>query len=240
MNPMNDQRFFDLAMKVIANQSTDAERTELDALLARQPELKAEFERLRGEAALAREVLPLVDATQATAGEFPTYARGRLQTKVRQTFGRPKPESEDREGKVAWLQGWRWWLGLATAAALIAVLLVPVLNQPRQITIQLAMLDVAGGTRSTETNEVAVLESHWPGTRVQTLSTPGELAGWAANWPGAEQQPAAKIIYDRSAGEVRVLGRWRGKPFQKTFPVEQDLAAALNQAKTFVLEQTRQ
>ena len=240
MNSMNDERFFDLAMKVIANQSTDTERAELDALLAGQPELKAEFERLRGEATLAKEVLPLVDATEATTGEFPAYARGRLQTKVRQTLGRPGSAPEEREDKAAWLLGWRWWLGLATATALIVLLLVPILNQPRQIRIQLAMLDVAGGTRGTDTNEVTLLERHWQGTRLQTFSTSGELAGWEKNWPRAKMQPAVKIIYDRAAGEVRVLGRWEGKPFQKTFPVEPDLAAALNQAKAFVREQTRQ
>ena len=32
MNSMNDERFFDLAMKVIARQAGDAERAELDAL----------------------------------------------------------------------------------------------------------------------------------------------------------------------------------------------------------------
>jgi uncharacterized protein involved in exopolysaccharide biosynthesis len=47
MNPMmNDEHFFDLAMKAIARQTTDAERAELDALLASQPELRQEFERL--------------------------------------------------------------------------------------------------------------------------------------------------------------------------------------------------
>ena len=59
MNSMNDQRFFDLAMKVIARQSTDAECAELDALLASQPELKREFERLQADARIAKEVLPL-------------------------------------------------------------------------------------------------------------------------------------------------------------------------------------
>ena len=76
MNSMNDERFFDLAMKVIARQATDAERTELDARLARDPDLRAEFERLQADARTARDALPLVDATQATAGELPAYARG--------------------------------------------------------------------------------------------------------------------------------------------------------------------
>ena len=92
MNSMNDERFFDLAMKVIARQATDAERAELDALLAREPDLKAELARLQADVRTARDALPLVDATQETAGELPAYARGRLQTKVRQTIGRPAVE----------------------------------------------------------------------------------------------------------------------------------------------------
>ena len=62
MNSMNDERFFDLALKAIARQCTDAERAELDALLAKQPELQAEMERLRSDARLAKEVMPLVAA----------------------------------------------------------------------------------------------------------------------------------------------------------------------------------
>src|SRR5438552_3766878 len=103
--PMNDQRFFDLAMKVIAGQSSSAERAELDALIAAQPELKEQFEQLRAEARTAREVVPLLDATGAKAGELPAYARGRLQTKVRQALGGPQPIAEptrQRELKMMW------------------------------------------------------------------------------------------------------------------------------------------
>ena len=80
---MNDQEFFDLALKVIAQQASEADRAELDTLVARQPELKAEFERLQADTRLAREVLPMVNATEATAPELPAWARGQLQTKVR-------------------------------------------------------------------------------------------------------------------------------------------------------------
>jgi len=37
--------------------------------------LKAEWERLQADAQLAREVVPLVAATQASGGELPSYAR---------------------------------------------------------------------------------------------------------------------------------------------------------------------
>src|SRR5437667_12024582 len=98
MISMNDERFFDLAMKAIARQSTDAERAELESLLANQPELKAQFEQIRAEAHLAKEVLPLAAAAESTAGELPGYARERLQTKVRQTLGR----SEGAKEKSSW------------------------------------------------------------------------------------------------------------------------------------------
>ena len=51
---MNDQRFFDLAMKVIARQANDAERADLDALLAREAELRAKFTRLEKDALVAK------------------------------------------------------------------------------------------------------------------------------------------------------------------------------------------
>ena len=56
---MNDERFFDLAMKVIARQATEAERAELDARLAREPELRAEFARLQADVRVAKDALPL-------------------------------------------------------------------------------------------------------------------------------------------------------------------------------------
>ena len=57
MNSMNDQSFFDLAMKVIARQATDAERAHLDALLAQEAELRAEFARLETDARAAKDAL---------------------------------------------------------------------------------------------------------------------------------------------------------------------------------------
>ena len=73
---MSDQRFFDLAMKAIAHQPTDAERAELDALLAREPGLRAEFARLQADVRLAKEVLPLVDATSPRRLSFPPTRAG--------------------------------------------------------------------------------------------------------------------------------------------------------------------
>ena len=235
MNSMNDERFFDLAMKVIARQATDAERAELDARLAREPDLRAEFERLQTDARVAKEALPLVDATQAATGELPAYARGRLQTKVRQTLGRPESAGKEPDRSLAW--GWRWVLGLAATAAVVVLVALPIFRASNAPVIELAMLDVAGDTRGWETNEVALLQQTWANAKLDSFAKPELLRAWETNWPPKSDR--VKIIYDRNAAEVRVLGRWNGKSFQNTFPVVTDFAAALTQAQDFIREQSK-
>jgi hypothetical protein len=228
---MNDERFFDLAMKVIARQCTNAERAELDALFTREPELKTEFARLQAEVRVAKEALPLVNATEATAGELPAYARERLQTKVRQTLGRPAGEKEpDRSFAL----GLRWWLGLAATAAVVVLVVLPDLRTPSRPVIQLAMLDLGGATRGSDTtNAVATFNQSWQDAKVDSFASVDELRAWETNWP-ASKQPSIKIIYDRAAGEVRVLGRLKGKNLEKTFVIDQGLAITLKQVRDYI------
>src|SRR5437660_7797431 len=94
MNGMNDQRFHDLAMKVLACQATEAERAELDSLLTGSLELKAEFERLRIDVRIGTELLPVVAATEANAPEFP-----RLRSRPVANEGPANPGSQHRIGK---------------------------------------------------------------------------------------------------------------------------------------------
>ena len=231
---MNDERFFDLAMKVIARQATAAERAELEALLTGQPQLKTEFERIQAGVRTAKEALPLLNATQATAGELPAYVRGRLQTKVRQTLGRPAVErSAGRD--LAW--GWRCVLGLAAVAVVVVFVALPMFHPPDAPLIQLAMLDTVGGTRGAATNELALLQATWKGSPLQSFSSASELARWEKGGSVDGRRLTAKIVYDPAAGEVRVMGSSKGKPFQKGFPVEKDLAATLRQVNAFILEQ---
>ena len=225
MNSMNDQRFFDLAMKVIAQRCTEAERAELEALVSGSHGRKAEWERLQADARLARESAPLSSAMEKSSPEFPAYARERLQTKVRQTLG--SPETAKHRG---W--NWRWVLGLGAATALI-VLSLSLLNPSRPV-IEVAMLDTAGGVRGAKTNQIALLQARWKDVR--QFSTPGELEKWEQT-PARGKGSFARIIYDRTAGEVRVTGRAHDTPFQKAFPVEKDLGTTLEQASSFVREQ---
>jgi len=103
--------------------------------------------------------------------------------------------------------------------------------------IQLAMLNTVGGTRGMERNELATLQGTWKENPVRLFFSARELEAWEKNWPSGDGRPAAKIIYDPAAGEVRVSGRSRGKFFQKTFPVEKDMATTLQQVRLFIREQ---
>lgn len=237
---MSDQRFFDLAMKVIAQHASEAERAELDGLLAREPGLNAEFARLQADTRLARDVLPLLNATQVTASELPAYARGRLQTKVRQTFGPPQPaipSTADGERRMMWR--WRWLLGFATAAAVAALIIVPLLRPAAAPVIQVAMLDTAGASRGSEAKDRALLQQTWNKAAVDSFESAEKAQTWETNWPTEGRRAIVKILYDRPAGELQVLGRSKGNSFTKTFVIEQDLATALNQAKEYIREQAR-
>ena len=210
----NELSFFDLAMKVIAGQASQAEQTELTALTSRDAALKAEFEQLRMDVALAREVVPLLAATEGSDLKMPGYGRERLQTKVRQTLGVPKRET-GRSGM------WRWWLGVAAAAAVVLVVIK--LGSPGlPLVIQVAMLDSVGGTRGTGEKPVEVLQRQWKDSKPQEFSDAKQLKQWQADWPETKQ-PVAKIRYDRDAQEVRLRMRAMDRPtVEKVFPVGEE------------------
>ena len=149
---------------------------------------------------------------------------------------RPR-RSPHKEESLPWK--WRWILGLAAATALIVLVLIPAVTKSPQPLIQLALLDIAGTTRGADTNEAAILQQMWKETTVQNFSTLSEAETWEKSWPNGDKRAMAKIILDRAAGEVRVMGRWKGKTFEKSFPVGKDLAAALKQANDFVQEETK-
>jgi len=227
---MNDEHFFDLAMKAIARQTTDAERMELDALMAREPALRAEFARLQKDARLAKDALPLVDATKAAGDKLPAYARGRLQTKVRQTLGHPAAKQKPDQS-LAW--GWRWILGLAAATAVIVLVALPTFRTPSGPVVQVAMLDTVGAVRGAEPNETETLKQQWKNSTVQSFDQTGSLENWETNWPTGDKM-TVKVIYDRAAGEVRVLLHQGDESQQKTFAIEQDLATTLQQVNNFI------
>jgi hypothetical protein len=228
---MNDQEFFDLALKVIGCRASESEREQLEALLASRPELKAQFEEIQADARLAKKVLPLLAAVGSSSGEFPAYARERLLTKVRQTLGQPQPA----RAKPGW--HWRWALALAVGAIAVALLLLPAPRQPGGPTIQVAMLDTAGTVRG-EDSDLDALKAQWKQLEVQVFDKAGQLETWRTNWPSGAKA-VVKVIYDRAAGEVCVNLRSPTKSVERTFSVGQDLATTLRQAADFIRVQTQ-
>ena len=101
------------------------------------------------------------------------------------------------------------------------------------------MLDTGGATRGGDTNAAAAFRQSWEQATVDLLRDVGALRAWETNWPGVSQRPEFKIIYDRAAGEVRILGRWEGKSIEKIFLIEQDLATTLKLAKDFIQTETK-
>ncbi|MGB8370064.1 MAG: hypothetical protein ACLPYZ_15515 [Limisphaerales bacterium] len=102
----------------------------------------------------------------------------------------------------------------------------------------LAMLE-SGGTRGSTTDEITLLKQTWQTTVVHSFSNADALRAWETSPADERRQPTVKIIYDATAGEVRVLGRWKKKPLDKTFLVERDLATTLKLVKDYIAEQTR-
>ena len=228
MNPMNDQRFFDLAMRNIAQQATDAERAELDTLLTSHPELKAELEKLRTDARLAREVLPLAAAAESSTGQFPAYARERLQTKVRETLSDPQPAVTGRSRA-----GWRWVFGFVGASVVALMLVLTQRPTSTAPIVEVAMLDSVGMTRSADTNDMVLLKQQWSQSSARLFEKPDELKVWEQAWPNGDA-PRVKVIYDRTAGEVRVLIRSRHGNFERTISAGNDLASALAETERFI------
>jgi hypothetical protein len=125
-------------------------------------------------------------------------------------------------------------VSLAAATAIVLLVMLPMFRTPSTPVIQLAMLDTTGGTRGTDTNDAALLRETWSKATLDTFTSAEALREWETNG----KPDAVKIIYDRAAAEVRVLGKWREKSFEKTLPVGDDLKSALEQAQAFIREQT--
>ena len=236
MNVMNDQNFFDLAMKAIARQASDTELAELDALLASHPDRKIEFERLQADVRTAKETLALANATAATTPELPGYVRGRLRTKVQQTLRRSgKPVEPAGIGQTLR----KWWIAVLAAGAMAAaVIFLAAFPQSSRPTIQIAMLDTAGTVRGPTGDDAAFLKRQWKISSVQNFDSTATLGNWETNWPLGDKV-VAKVVYDRAAAEVRVSLHGRGSPQTRTFVIERDLATTLQQVNAFIQEQAK-
>lgn len=95
MKSMNAERFYDLAFKSILKQATSEELGELQAALDEDPALVSELTQLQTQAFSLRELLSLLDATDATGPKPSEAAREQVRARIRKWF-----ESNRKGGEV--------------------------------------------------------------------------------------------------------------------------------------------
>lgn len=145
---------------------------------------------------------------------------------------------EREKTEPSWLEVWRWWIGLATATA--AVALIVVLNRPGPNlppVIQVAMLDSVGTVRGTGVQPMELLQQQWKEAKPVEFDEAGKLKQWQEGWPVDSKQPALKVLYNRDTQEVRVtLKKRQSAPIERTFRVqdEANLKLILDEVRAFV------
>lgn len=70
MNPVSDERFMELAMKLIGFECTAEEKAELHRIIEQHPERREQLQKLCISAGISRELLPLANALEATEGKM--------------------------------------------------------------------------------------------------------------------------------------------------------------------------
>ena len=106
MSLSNEERFCELAHKAIAKEAQPAEQAELQALLAENPTLKKEFEEMGAEAAIAREILPLLEDIQHPTGRIPQPPIERLKREVGKVFEQRRSEKGELSQLLDRLENW--------------------------------------------------------------------------------------------------------------------------------------
>jgi len=106
MSLSNEERFCELAHKAIAKEAQPAEQAELQALLAENPTLKKEFEEMGAEAAIAREILPLLEDIQHPTGRIPQPPIERLKREVGKVFAQRRSKKRELRELLDRLETW--------------------------------------------------------------------------------------------------------------------------------------
>jgi len=89
MNPSDEQYFFDLATKVIANRASDGERQEFEALLNQSSDHRERFEVFKTDLIVAKDIVSLIDAADATGAGLNEKQLERLQRDVDEASSTP-------------------------------------------------------------------------------------------------------------------------------------------------------
>lgn len=228
---IDDPYFTELALKVLAKKATESEQAKLKALLA-EPPLAAEFKRLQQDVAFSREAMSLLGEEPASTPTLTDFERSQLEILYgkRDKIKCKQPQRSSR--------AWQWLVGLAGGAAVIALLMFANRSTTSTGTIQFAMLDSMGPTRGTNSvlnsKLITALQENFGRTNFTTYSENSQLNAWLNQQPSSGE---AKVVYDRDAGEVRVVYQGKDKQLvNKSLPVvkEENLPAVLKQAHDLI------
>lgn len=96
MNPSEEQYFFDLATKVIANRATEKERSEFENLLAVSAEHHDRFEVFKADLIVAKDIVSLIDAADAKGAGLNEKQLARLQKDVESVQPQTKAGKSNR------------------------------------------------------------------------------------------------------------------------------------------------
>jgi hypothetical protein len=172
-----------------------------------------------------KKAAPLLNRLGDGPSPLPDHVRARLNAALDRKMGATSPAVEAKpavshrdqpEREPSWLEVWRWWIGLATATA--AVVLVVVFNWPGPNlppVIQVAMLDSVGTVRGTGVQPLELLQQQWKAVKPQEFVDAAKLKQWQEDWSTGGKGTVVRVIYNRDAGELKVLKIVEGKVVQR-------------------------
>lgn len=235
-------RFEELAVLRLAGRETPGQSEELDALIMKHSELAEEMESLEQDAAMAREVLPLIEATRDKAPEEPpAWVYHEVRREIDRTFG-PCKRSPAPDGLPLL---WRFAVCIG-AAVILAVILVPQRLDnagstpmaanviPPPPIVQLAVRDFIGATRAPgEPDPIQALQAAWPEAQLSEFETRDQWQEWLQG-PGSSQT-VIRIGYDHVEQIVQMRCWSKDKQvLHEEWVVEAGLPEVLEKASTRV------
>lgn len=194
-----------------------------------------------------KKAAPVLNRLGDGPSPLPDHVRARLNAALdRKIAASPaveaKPAVSHRrqpEREPSWLEVWRWWIGLATATAAIALILTLNRSGPNlPPVIQVAMLDSVGTVRGTGVQPMELLQQQWKAVKPQEFDDAAKLKNWQADWPANSNQPVVKVIYDHDTKELRVKVRVGRSVVDRSFNVSDpaQLPGVLAEAERYIQE----
>jgi hypothetical protein len=96
MTPNEEQYFFDLATKVIAKRATHDEARQFETLLNQNDEYRDRFEMFKADVIVAKDIISLVDASEAKGAGLSEAQLSRLKDEVGKMAAKTKKERAKR------------------------------------------------------------------------------------------------------------------------------------------------